>query len=361
MTWPKWPHTGERWSAPLVAPGLEPWNALIRFRQSGSSCFPLSQAIEARNLTKIFDEKLVAVNNLNFSVEKGVTYGFLGPNGAGKTTTIRLLLGLIRPTAGEVRIFGEKMTPNASGLRGRIGYLPTNPRFPPKMTPITYLDFVGKLFRLGGERRKNRLSALIRAVGLLGDSSREIGSFSTGMLTRLGLAGALMNDPELLILDEPTSGLDPSGRKSTLELIEELGKEKTIFVSSHILGDIDRVCTSVGVISQGKSIFSGTIKEIKKSIRGHSVRLEVEGDIEKLRPSLESAKWIRSVEMRGGFAVDVELDPGIPLADAVRETLSLLSDRGLDLISVTSASSSIEDAFVELLRDEESRGFLRAA
>ena len=321
----------------------------------------MSQAIEVKDLTKIFDDRLVAVNNLNFIVEKGAVYGFLGPNGAGKTTTIRLLLGLIRPTAGEVRIFGERMTPSASTLRRRIGYLPTNPRFPPKMTPITYLDFVGRLFRLGSEKRKNRLSALIRAVGLLGDSAREIGSFSTGMLTRLGLAGALMNDPELLILDEPTSGLDPSGRKSTLELIEELGKEKTIFVTSHILGDIDRFCTSVGVISQGKSIFSGTKKEIKKSIRGHSLRVEVEGDVDRLCGALKSAKWVRGFEKRGGFAVDIEFDPGMPMAEAVRGAVDLVSGQGLDLISVTSASSSIEDAFVELLRSEESRGFLRAA
>jgi len=321
----------------------------------------MSQAVEVKNLTKIFGEKLIAVNNLNFAVEKGAVYGFLGPNGAGKTTTIRLLLGLIRPTAGEVRVFGEKMTPSASALRRRIGYLPTNPRFPPKMTPITYLDFVGRLFSLGSEKRKNRLSALIRAVGLLGDSAREIGGFSTGMLTRLGLAGALMNDPELLILDEPTSGLDPSGRKSTLELIEELGKEKTIFVSSHILGDMDRVCTSVGVISQGKSIFSGTIKEIKKSIRGHSVRVEVEGDIEKLRGSLTGAGWVRSFEIRGDFAVDIDFNPGVPMAEAVKNAADLVSSHGLELISVTSSSSSIEDAFVELVRGEETRGFLRAA
>jgi ABC-2 type transport system ATP-binding protein len=320
----------------------------------------MSQVIEVKNLTKIFGEKLIAVNNLNFTVERGAIYGFLGPNGAGKTTTIRLLLGLIRPTAGEVTIFGEQMTPSASGLRRRMGYLPTNPRFPPKMTPITYLDFVGRLFRLGREERKNRLSALIRAVGLLGDSSREIGGFSTGMLTRLGLAAALVNDPELLILDEPTSGLDPSGRKSTLELIAELGREKTIFVSSHILGDIDRICTSVGVISQGKSIFSGTIKEIKKSVSRHVVRLELEGDIEKFCAALKGAKWVVGFERWGDFAVDVEFDPKIPMADAVRDTAGLVSMHGLYLISVTSSSSSIEEAFMELLRDDESRGFLRA-
>ena len=320
----------------------------------------MSQVIEVKNLTKIFGDKLIAVNNLNFTVERGAIYGFLGPNGAGKTTTIRLLLGLIRPTAGEVRIFGEQMTPSASGLRRKMGYLPTNPRFPPRMTPITYLDFVGRLFRLGRDERKNRLSSLIRAVGLLGDSSREIGGFSTGMLTRLGLAAALMNDPELLILDEPTSGLDPAGRKSTLELISELGKEKTIFVSSHILGDIDRICTSVGVISQGKSIFSGTIKEIKKSVSRHVVRLELEGDVEKFCGALKGAKWVVGFERWGDFAVDVEFDPKIPMADAVRDTAGLVTMLGLGLISVTSSSSSIEEAFMELLRDEESRGFLRA-
>ncbi len=319
-----------------------------------------NQVIEVENLTKIFNGKLVAVNNLTFTVERRAVYGFLGPNGAGKTTTIRLLLGLLRPTAGVVKVFGGSMTPSASALRRRIGYLPTNPRFPPKMTPITYLDFVGRLFGLGDEERKNRLSSLIRAVGLLGDSAREIGGFSTGMLTRLGIAAALMNDPELLILDEPTSGLDPSGRKWTLELIEELSKEKTVFVSSHILGDIDRVCNSVGVISQGKSIFSGTIKEIKKSIRGHSIRLEIEGDVEKLCQALKKVEWVIGLERRGDFSVDIEFDPGMPMAEAVKAAADLVSRQGLDLISVTSSTSSIEDAFVELLRDEESRGFLRA-
>jgi ABC-2 type transport system ATP-binding protein len=320
----------------------------------------LDQVIEVESLTKIFGEKLIAVNNLDFEVERGAVYGFLGPNGAGKTTTIRLLLGLIRPTAGEVRVFGERMTPSASGLRRKMGYLPTNPRFPPRMTPITYLDFVGRLFRLGGEERKNRLSALIRAVGLLGDSSREIGGFSTGMLTRLGLAAALMNDPELLILDEPTSGLDPGGRKSTLELIAELGREKTILVSSHILGDVDRICTSVGVISQGKSIFSGTVKEIKKKVQSRLIRLELEGDIERFSGALKEAKWVVGFEKWGDFALEIEFDPGMPMADAVMAAADLVSKNGLELISVTSSSSSIEDAFMGLLRDEESRGFLRA-
>jgi len=312
------------------------------------------------NLTKIFGEKLIAVNNVNLQVEEGTTFGFLGPNGAGKTTTIRLLLGLIRPTAGEVRIFGEEMTPSSSKLRGRIGYLPTNPRFPPRMTPISYLDFVGQLFRIEREERMKRLSTLIRSVGLLGDSSREIAGFSTGMVTRLGLAAALMNDPELLVLDEPTSGLDPAGRKSTLDLIAKLGKEKTIFVSSHILSDIDRVCTHVGVIGEGKVIFSGSMKDMKKSIRSRVIRLELEGDTRRLSDSLRTVEWVVSCETRGDFEVDITFRADVPMAEAVKDIAAIVSREGLDLISVSSSTSSIEDAFIELLRDDESRGFLRA-
>jgi ABC-2 type transport system ATP-binding protein len=317
--------------------------------------------IEIENLTKIFGEKLIAVNNVNLAIAEGAIFGFLGPNGAGKTTTIRLVLGLLRPTAGEVRVFGERMTPESSGLRMRMGYLPTNPRFPPRMTPIAYLDFVGRLFHLGKEERTNRLSSLIRSVGLLGDSSREIAGFSTGMVTRLGLAAALMNDPELLILDEPTSGLDPAGRKSTLELIAELGKRKTIFVSSHILSDIDRICTDVGVISDGKVIFSGSMQEMKKRTRSHVIRLELEGDRGRFCETLRAARWVTGVETRGSFEVDVSFDPAIPMAEAVKEATALVSAQGLDLISVTSSTSSIEDAFMGLLQDEESREFLRAA
>ena len=297
---------------------------------------------------------------MNFEVREGATFGFLGPNGAGKTTTIRLLLGLIRPTAGQVKIFGEKMTPSSSSLRRRIGYLPTNPRFPPKMTPIKYLDFVGQLFRIEREERMKRLSTLIRSVGLLGDSSREIAGFSTGMVTRLGLAAALMNDPELLILDEPTSGLDPAGRKSTLDLITELGKEKTIFVSSHILSDIDRVCTNVGVIGDGKVIFSGSMKDMKKNVRSRVIRLELEGDLKKFCEALKNAQWVVSFETRGEFEVDITFSASAPMAEVVKELTDIVSRQGLDLISVSSSTSSVEDAFIELLRGDESRGFLRA-
>ena len=316
--------------------------------------------IETVNLTKIFGNRLIAVNNMNLQVEEGATYGLLGPNGAGKTTLIRLLLGLIKPTAGEVRVFGKGMTINSADLRQRIGYLPTNPKFPPRMTPITYLDFIGRLFNMGRDERMNRLSKLLRAVDLLPSASREIKGFSTGMVTRLGLAASLMNDPDLLILDEPTSGLDPAGRKSTLDLLEEIGKKKTILISSHILSDIDRICNYVGIINEGKVISSGSIKDMKKLIKNNVVRLEIEGDLEPLCTRLRSIEGITSVDEKEDFILDIALDDKAPSTQIVREIVDLVSDSGLDLISINSSTSRIEDAFLKLTKEEESTGFLRA-
>ncbi len=316
--------------------------------------------IETENLTKIFGQKLIAVNNVNLKVEEGAIFGFLGPNGAGKTTVIRLLLGLIKPTAGEVRVFGEKMSFNSSNLRKRIGYLPTSPKFPPKMTPIQYLDFIGRLFCLSKDERTGRLSRLIRAVGLLPSASREIKGFSTGMVTRLGIAAALMNDPDLLILDEPTSGLDPAGRKSTLELIEELGKEKTVFVSSHVLSDIDRISSYVGVIDEGKTIFLGSIKDMKKYTQSNTVRLELDGNLDLFCENLKTTEGIIDFGRRGDFGLDVSFDVTLPMLEVIKKIVDLVSKCGLELISITSSTSSIEEAFLKILEEEESHGFLRA-
>jgi len=316
--------------------------------------------IETENLTKIFGRKLIAVNNVNLSVKKASIYGFLGPNGAGKTTVIRLLLGLIKPSAGGIKIFDEEMTFNSSHLRKRIGYLPTNPKFPPKMTPIKYLNFIGKIFCLSNEVRTPRLSKLIRAVDLLPAASREIKGFSTGMTTRLGIAAALMNDPDLLILDEPTSGLDPSGRKSTLDLIKELGKEKTIFMSSHIINDIDKICTHIGVINQGKIIFSGSIKDMKKIIRNNSIQLEVDGDIDTFCSKLKNIEEIASFERRGGYSIQIYFYPDVTISKVIVDMMKLMSTCNMELLSINTSTSHIEEAFLKLVEEEEADGFLRA-
>ena len=316
--------------------------------------------IETEDLTKIFGRKVIAVNNLNLSVKEGSIYGFLGPNAAGKTTTIRLLLGLIKPSAGSIKIFGEEMSFNSSHLRKKIGYLPTNPKFPPRMTPIKYLHFIGKIFCLGNDVRTPRLSKLIRAVDLLQAASREIKGFSTGMTTRLGIAAALMNDPELLVLDEPTAGLDPAGRRSALELIKELGKEKTIFISSHILSDIGRICTHVGVINEGKLIFSGSIKEMKKLIRSNSIQLEVDGDIDTFCGKLKSIEEVASFERRGDYLVQIDFYSGVSIPKVIVDVMKLVSACKLELLSVNTATTQIEDAFLKLVEEEESHGFIRA-
>jgi ABC-2 type transport system ATP-binding protein len=317
-------------------------------------------AIETEHLTKIFDAKHIAVNDVNMSVEQGTVYGFLGPNGAGKTTVIRLALGLIMPTAGSVKVFGEPMTPNSSALRKRIGFLPTNPKFPPDMTPIRYLNFVGKILGMEKEERTPRLSTLLRAVDLLPYASKEIKGFSTGMTTRLGLASALMNDPELLILDEPTAGLDPAGRKSTMELIQELGKSKTIFVSSHILGDIDRVSSHIGIINQGKLIFSGKVTEMKKLVADNSVQLELEGDIDGFTAKFKDMPEVDSFDRRGHW-LHIDFRQGVDVLSGTAAVIHALRNySAVELITISTSATKIEDAFLKLLEEEESDGFLRA-
>src|SRR5437899_10783165 len=197
--------------------------------------------VETTRLTKIYQNRQIAINDVSLAIEPGHVLGLLGPNGAGKTTLLRIVLGLHRPTAGSVKVFGRRMSPNAADLRRRIGYIPTNPQFPRGMTPINYLDYMARLFGLPLDVRKSRLASLIRAVDLLSVSGDPIAAFSNGMTARLAVATSLINEPDLLIWDEPTHGLDPEARRSMLELIKTLAREKTLIVSSHNLGDIDEV------------------------------------------------------------------------------------------------------------------------
>ena len=322
----------------------------------------MEHVVRTQNLTKIFDQRTIAVNNLTMDVPGGSIFGFLGPNGSGKTTTIKLLLGLIRPSAGSVEVFGEPMGMDSADLRHRMGYLPTHPRFPDKMTPISYLDFIGRTFGLTREERVPRITELIRAVDLLSLSSQEIRSFSTGEITRVGIAACLINNPDLLIMDEPTSGLDPIGRASTVKLITELGRQedKTVFVSSHILADIDRVCTHIGIINDGKLVFTGRINDVKRLIRANTFELHVEGEA---GPFVERARAIPSiidVEVRDHL-VQLTVDDPDDYPKALGQVFHLLHEEGgLDLISFSSGSQSLEEAFLNLLEEEKTYGFLRA-
>src|SRR4051812_3606227 len=236
---------------------------------------PGDLVVETVRLTKIYQNRQIALNDVSLRLEPGTVLGLLGPNGAGKTTLLRLILGLHRPTAGWAKVFGQKMTPNAASLRRRIGYIPTNPQFPRGMTPITYLDYIARLFGLPLQARKPRLASLIRAVDLLNVSGDSIDGFSNGMSARLAVATSLINEPDLLIWDEPTQGLDPEGRRSILDLIKTLAREKTLIVCSHNLGDIDEVCNHAAVLSQGHLIYYGSLQDLKGRMRKNLYDVDV--------------------------------------------------------------------------------------
>jgi ABC-2 type transport system ATP-binding protein len=318
--------------------------------------------VETFKLTKIYQNRQIALNDVTLRIEPGCVMGLLGPNGAGKTTLLRLILGLHRPTAGWAKVFGKMMTPNSADLRCRIGYIPTNPRFPSGMTPITYLDYMARLFGLAAETRKPRLAKLIRAVDLLAVSGDPIAGFSNGMTARLAVAASLINEPELLIWDEPTHGLDPEARRSMLELIKTLSREKTLIVSSHNLSDIDEVCNHAAVLSRGHLIYCGSLQDLKGRMRRNHYELDLEGDQKAISKAVQVIKGLndfRSVECRQR-RLELVLNDNAVNTSALANVFMTLSDNKVTLVSIRSVGQQTEQAFLDLVEKEESRGFARA-
>ena len=318
-------------------------------------------AIRTEHLTKIYSDRLIAVNDMNLEVPRGSVFGLLGPNGAGKTTTLRLLLGLQRPTAGRAEVFGKSCGPNAVAVRSQIGYLPTNPNLPGNLRPIEYLDLLGKLSRLPHETRKPRISALLRAVGLLGATDQRIQTFSTGMCTRLGIAASLVADPPLLLWDEPTAGLDPSARRFTLDLIRELGKTKTIVVATHILTDIDQICDHLGVMHEGRMIFAGTMQDMKRRLRRDDFTLELDGDADSIRHLAGETANIEGIDahLGTGQTLLVRIADDRSRSGALAEVLKLIDDGNLSLQAIYSSRNATENAYLQLLQEDEAHGFDR--
>jgi ABC-2 type transport system ATP-binding protein len=318
--------------------------------------------VETQHLTKIYHNRRIALNDVSLQLPAGAVLGLVGPNGAGKTTLLRLLLGLQRPTAGWVKVFGQYMTPNAAHLRRRIGYIPAQPQFPRGLTPIAYLDYMGRLFGLSRQKRKPRLAALLRAVELLDVSGEPIAGFSHGMMIRLALAASLINDPELLIWDEPTQGLDPEARRSMLELIKNLSQQKTLIVSSHNLSDVDEVCTQVAVLSEGHLIYSGSLQELRGKMRGRHFELELDGEqkaIAKVLQAVRGLAEVKQAQLRQRRLEIVLQENGLASA-ALASIFMTLADNKVDTLSIRSAGQPTEQAFLQLVEQEESRGFARA-
>jgi ABC-2 type transport system ATP-binding protein len=318
--------------------------------------------VETHKLTKIYQNRQIALNDVSLAIEPGCVLGLLGPNGAGKTTLLRLILGLHRPTAGWVKVCGKKMGPNAASLRRKIGYIPTHAQFPPGMTPIVYLDFMARLFGLPAQVRKPRLASLLRAVGLLEVSGDPIASFSNGMTARLAVAASLINEPELLIWDEPTHGLDPEARRSMLELIKNLSRDKTLIVSSHNLSDIDEVCNHAAVLSRGHLIFFGTLQDLKGRMRRNHYELDLEGDqkaIGKAAAVIKSLPEFKAVTVRQR-RLELRLNDDVSNSSVLANVFLTLADNKIDLVSIRSVGQQTEQAFLELVEKEESRGLARA-
>ncbi len=318
--------------------------------------------VETDQLTKIYQNRQIALNDVTLKLEPGSVLGLLGHNGAGKTTLLRLILGLHCPTAGWVRLFGQKMTPNAASLRCRIGYIPTNPQFPSGMTPITYLDYIARLFGLPAEARKPRLASLIRAVDLLGASGDRIENFSNGMIARLAVATSLINEPDLLIWDEPTLGLDPEARRSMLELIKTLARDKTLIIASHNLSDIDEVCNHAAVLSHGHLIYFGSLQDLKGRMKRNHYEFELEGDQKAITRALQALKGMSDFKFVNlkQRRLEIRMSEEINNTNALANIFMTFADSKVTVISIRSVGMQTEQAFLDLVEEEASRGFTRA-
>jgi ABC-2 type transport system ATP-binding protein len=216
--------------------------------------------IETQDLRKTYGA-VVAVDGLNLSVARGEVFGFLGPNGAGKTTTVKMLLGLVHATSGQARILD--CAPGDPRVMGRIGFLPEHFRFHPWLTAAGFLDVHGRLYGLTAGQRKERIPILLGKVGLADRAGARLADFSKGMLQRIGLAQALLSDPELVFLDEPTSGLDPVGRHEVRDLIRELRDAgATIFLNSHFLSEVEVTCDRIAIVKRGRVVRTGRLDEL---------------------------------------------------------------------------------------------------
>jgi ABC-2 type transport system ATP-binding protein len=284
-----------------------------------------------------FRKRVEAVRGVDFAVRKGEIFGLLGPNGAGKTTTIKMILRLIFPTSGTIRVFGRPNDDRAS--MQRVGYMPENPYVYQYLRPLEFLDLCGRLHGLGRADRDARARAMIERVGLTSAIDRPIGKFSKGMMQRIGLAQALLHDPEVLVLDEPMSGLDPIGRKEIRDvLLEQKKLGKTLVFTSHILSDVEMLCDRVVIMNRGLITARGTMDELL-SPEVRRVEIELTRVTDELRETLREMATVVHVEGDVVHLV-VEGDEHVP------EVLDTARTAGARIGAVIPQRETLEDLFV---------------
>jgi ABC-2 type transport system ATP-binding protein len=305
----------------------------------------MSPAIHIEDLTKDYaigfwrQRPYRALDRLTLDIDAGEVYGFLGPNGAGKTTTLKLLMQLIYPTSGRAEILGRPVGDIA--MRRRIGYLPENPSFYDYLTAEELLGYFAELFGYKGADRRRRVDTLLERVGIGAERRLQLRKFSKGMIQRVGIAQALLNDPEVIFLDEPMSGLDPLGRRDVRSLILELRDQgRTVFFSSHILADAEALCRRVAVLAGGRLAASGTLTDILAfQVHGWElVMANVSPDVmATVRPAVRNATEISP----GRYALELSLD------QAPDRILAELTAAGATLISLNPMRDTLEDFFMK--------------
>lgn len=303
----------------------------------------MAAAIEIQGLTKKFRSPLggdlTAVDNLDLDVQEGEIFGFLGPNGAGKTTTIKVLLGLLFPTAGKAEVLGKPA--GDIDVKKRISYLPESPYFYEYMSARELLGFYADLFKIRGDARKKRVDELLERVGLADAADKPLRHYSKGMLQRAGLAQAILNEPDLIFLDEPTSGLDPIAHADICNLILDLKAQgKTIFVSSHQLSDIEMIGDRVAILVSGKMAMRGEVKELLTT-----KQVEIIADGVKETTAAEAKSLADETELHAG-----RLTAYIKDSQSLGAMVDLLTKSGASLVSINPRRRTLEKLFVDTVR-----------
>ncbi|HDR7992967.1 ABC transporter ATP-binding protein [Bacillus cereus] len=296
--------------------------------------------LEIRNVTKSFKGK-IAVNNFSMELQSGECVGLIGPNGAGKSTLIKVILDIINPNAGEVLLNGIKI----SKMKREIGYLPQYPNFFQWMTARETLTFMGQLSGLKKEELSKSIPKILEKVGLRGEENSKVGTFSGGMKQRLGIAQALLHKPSLIVMDEPVSALDPIGRREVLNLIEEIKKDTTILLSTHILSDAEEICERFVIIKDGTKIEDTTITELLQRNSENKLIIEITAKDQKWIDVVKKLPYVKDVEVIG-LKVKVKVE-----SIEVNKNLLLQNalEHKVDIIKFEVSNDTLEEIFLKLV------------
>jgi ABC-2 type transport system ATP-binding protein len=304
------------------------------------------KAVETKDLTKIYStsfgkKKVQALLDFNLDVESGLIFGLLGPNGAGKTTLVKLLLGITFPTAGKAKILEEKISDYK--IKKRIGYLPENHKYPPYLKGGEVLRYFGKLSGVNETILDKRIDELLSLVKLSQWKKTKVKAYSKGMMQRLGLAQALINDPELIFLDEPTDGVDPIGRKEIRDILLELkGRQKTIFLNSHLLSEVELITDRVGILNKGKLLREGTVKELTEKKEEYKIVIEDRVD---------------KITLPENFTKISDRNYSVKVTDSneLNKMIDYLRSSSILIKEILPMKTTLEEMFISLINESEKK------